>query len=74
MDTQSVIIHARFAPNGTVVEIGERPQGLTPQQWFDVLSDKAANAYQSLAGGRVVFRLTRSAVDALKQEITASVA
>ncbi len=31
MDTQNIILHARFAPNGTVVEIGERPEGLTPQ-------------------------------------------
>jgi hypothetical protein len=68
MDTQSVIIHARFAPNGTVVEIGERPAGRTPQEWFDFLSDKAADVYQALAGGRGVFRLTRSKVDALKQE------
>jgi hypothetical protein len=74
MDTQNVIIHARFAPNGTVVEIGERPRGLTPQEWFDVLSDKAGNAYQALAGGRGVFRLTRSEVDALKPETTAPAA
>ncbi|MGA7805870.1 hypothetical protein [Bradyrhizobium sp.] len=74
MDTQNVIIHARFAPNGTVVEIGERPQGLTPQEWFEFLSTKAGDAYQSLAGGRGVFRLTRSSVDALKQETTAPAA
>jgi hypothetical protein len=65
---EKVIIHARFAPNGTVVEISERPAALSPQQWFNVLSDKAAGAYQSLAGGRGVFRLTRTEVDGLKQE------
>ncbi|HTO59801.1 MAG TPA: hypothetical protein VMM15_00960 [Bradyrhizobium sp.] len=62
-----VIIHARFAPNGTVVEISERPTGLTPQEWFNFLSDKAGDVYQTLAGGRGVFRLTRGEVDALKQ-------
>ncbi|MFO1107726.1 MAG: hypothetical protein U1E61_00935 [Bradyrhizobium sp.] len=68
MDTQSVILHARFAPNGTIVEIGERPADLPPQEWFDFLSGKAANAYQTLAGGRGVFRLTRSELETLKQQ------
>lgn len=67
MDTQGVIIHARSAPNGTVVEISERPAGLTPQQWFNFLSENAGDVYQTLAGGRGVFRLTRERVDRLKQ-------
>ncbi len=67
MDTQGVIIHARFAPNATVVEISERPAGLTPQEWFNFLSDNAGSVYQTLAGGRGVFRLTRGQVDELKQ-------
>jgi hypothetical protein len=67
MDTQNVILHVRFAPNGTVVEISERPQSLTPQAWFDFLSDKAGDVYQALAGGRGVFRLTRTELDPLKQ-------
>lgn len=74
MDTQSVILHARFAPNGTVVEIGERPQGLPPQAWFDFLSDKAGDVYQAFAGGRGVFRLTRTELDALKQAATPAAA
>jgi len=68
MDTQDVIIHARFAPNGMVVEISERPAALSPQDWFNYLSDKAGTAYQALAGGRGVFRLTRGEVDRLKGE------
>ncbi len=67
MDTQNVILHARFAPNGTVVEISERPAGLSPQDWFNFLSDKAGDVYQALAGGRGVFRLTRAEVDVLKE-------
>jgi hypothetical protein len=66
-EQEKVIIHARFAPNGTVVEIGERPAALTPQDWFNFLSEKAGDAYQTLAGGRGVFRLSRGEVDALKQ-------
>jgi len=67
MDTQSVVLHARFAPNGTVVEIGERPSSLSPQDWFNFLSDKAGDVYQAFAGGRGVFRLTKAELDALKQ-------
>ncbi|TCT07875.1 hypothetical protein [Aquabacter spiritensis] len=68
MDPQTVILHVRFAPNGSVVEISERPPTLSPQDWFNTLSFKAADAYQTLAGGRGVFRLTRAGVDALRAE------
>ncbi len=68
MEPEKVIIHARFAPNGTVVEISERPTALAPHEWFNFLSEKAGQAYQTLAGGRGVFRLTRAEVDALKQQ------
>lgn len=68
MDAQNVVLHARFAPNGSAVEISERPAGLSPQDWFNFLSDKAGNAYQAFAGGRGVFRLTRTEVDALKRD------
>ncbi len=74
METQDVIIHVRFAPNGTVVEIGERPKAISPQEWFFYLSDKAANAYQPLAGGRGVFRLTRDEVETFKAESTPTAA
>ena len=69
MDT--LIIHVRFAPNGTVVEIGERPQGLNPQEWFNLLCERAGTNYQTLAGGRGVFRLTRQEVDGLKGSLAA---
>ena len=74
MSTETVIIHARFAPNGTVVEISERPNGLTPQDWFNLLSDKAGDVYQAFSGGRGVFRLPPARLDALKAESTASAA
>jgi len=34
MDSANVMIHVRFAPNGTVIEISERPPGVSPQDWF----------------------------------------
>jgi len=74
MESQSVLVHVRFAPNGTVVEISERPSALSPQDWFNSLCDKASDVYQPLAGGRGVFRLTRTVVDAFKAESTANAA
>nr|WP_128947951.1 MULTISPECIES: hypothetical protein [Bradyrhizobium] len=68
MNSQEVIIHVRFAPNGRVIQISERPAKLNPNQWFDVLNTRASSAYRPLARGRGVFRLSRTAVDAFKQE------
>ena len=68
MESDNRLIHVRFSPSGTVVEIGERPDALTPQQWFNFLSLRAANAYQALAGGRGVFRLAEGSIEALKTE------
>jgi hypothetical protein len=75
MESQNVMIHVRFAPNGTVVEISERPTGKNPQEWFDYLSDRVGGkTYQPLSGGRGVFRLTREQVDSLKAESAPSAA
>jgi hypothetical protein len=74
MESEKVIIHLRFAPNGTVVEIGERPEGLSPQEWFNFLSQAAGDAYQPFSGGRGVFRLGRGKIDALKAESVKSAA
>jgi hypothetical protein len=65
-DAAKVMIHVRFAPNGTVVEISERPAHVSPQDPFDFLSTNTLDRYQALAGGRGLFRLLRTEVDALK--------
>lgn len=74
MEAEKVIIHVRFAPNGAAVEISERPEGLSPQQWFNFLSLAAGDAYQPFSGGRGVFRLGRTKIDALKAESAKSAA
>lgn len=68
MSKEAVVLHGKFAPNGAVVELAERPAGLTPQQWFNFLSVQAADAYQTFAGGRIVFTLTRERLDTLKAQ------
>ncbi|MEC4591722.1 MULTISPECIES: hypothetical protein [Nitrospirillum] len=71
MHVETVMIHVRFAPDGTVTEIGERPAAVPAQAWFNLLSLKATGPYQALAGGRGVFRLPRSEIESLKGEVAA---
>ena len=66
MQPNKILIHLRFAPDASVVEISERPKSLTPQQWFNALSDRFGDAYQPLSGGRGVFRLTAEELGAFK--------
>ncbi|WP_044559119.1 hypothetical protein [Azospirillum sp. B4] len=71
MVVESVMIHVRFAPNGTVTEIGERPATLSPQDWFNHLSLKAGTHYQTFVGGRGLFRLPRPEIEDLKAAVAA---
>lgn len=66
----NVLIHVRFAPNGLVTEIGERPASVEPHAWFDLLSAKAGGSYQALSGGRGVFRLSRDEIAVLQPVTT----
>jgi hypothetical protein len=50
-------VHVRFAPNGAVSEIGARPPGMTPQEWFNTLSRSCADCYRALPGGRGLFKI-----------------
>lgn len=68
MENEQVMIHVRFAADGSVTEIGERPPAISAQAWFNLLSDSAGNAYNALSGGRGLFRLTRGQIETLKLE------
>jgi hypothetical protein len=60
------LIHVRFSPDGTVTEIGARPEGVLAQAWFDHLSRTAGSGYQALAGGRGIFRVEHEQLDGIK--------
>ncbi len=66
MSTNATIIHVRFAPDGSVTEIGERPASLSAQQWFDKLSEKFGATFESLSGGRGVYRVPADQIEAFK--------
>ncbi|WP_374544582.1 hypothetical protein [Rhodoblastus sp.] len=57
MAPSEIVIHARYAPDGTCMEIGERPTSVTPQAWFKYLYENAGDTAQPLAGGRLIFRV-----------------
>ncbi len=68
MDNNQIMIHVRFAPNGTVSEISARPGAITDQEWFNYLSRNTADCYESLSGGRGLFRVPSEQLAALKAE------
>jgi hypothetical protein len=68
MSTQDIMIHVRFAPDGSVTEIGERPAGCTAQQWFNFLTQQQGLSYLTLSGGRAVFRVAPEAITALREQ------
>jgi hypothetical protein len=68
-EENQVVVHVRFAPNGDVVEVGERVKGKNPQEWFDFLAAKyGGQHYLGLSGGRGVFRLTKDQLELAKSE------
>ena len=71
MEKDQVMIHVRFAPNGTVTEIGERPGALSAQAWFNLLANATQDNYEALSGGRGLFRLSRAEVDQMKSSAAA---
>jgi len=68
------MIHVSFAPNGTVTNIGELPADANPQTWFIFLTREAGTAYEALANGRGVFRLTPENLTDLSKTFSARVA
>ena len=51
MTDELVAIHVRFANDGSVAEISQRPAPLSPQQWFNALSGRRGAGRVSRFGG-----------------------
>lgn len=66
MENDQIMIHVRFAPDGTVAKISECPSALSTQQWFNLLASSTTDHYETLSGGRALFRLPKQQVDQLK--------
>jgi hypothetical protein len=66
MTSDKRILHVRFAADGTVTEIAERPPSLDAQQWFKKLTETAGSSFETLSGGRGLFRLTPDEIAAIQ--------
>lgn len=64
--SDAVILHVRFRPDSHVWEIAERPEGLDKEEWFKLLHARAGDRYETRAGGRGFFRLTRMELESIK--------
>lgn len=62
------LVHVVFANDGTVRKISECPPGLSLQSWFNFLSRDTRERYESLSGGRGVFRLGPGELLSLQQK------
>lgn len=65
-----IAIHVRFAPDGTVSEIGSRPGSITPQAWFNALSASFGTSFRALTGGRGIFVIAAEKISALQSRIS----
>ena len=66
MENDKVMIHVRFALDGSVAAIGERPSALSDQDWFNLLASSTTDSYETLSGGRALFRLPKQQVEQIK--------
>ena len=66
MENDKVMIHVRFAPDGSVATIGERPSALSEQDWFNLLASSTTDSYETLFGRRALFRLPKQQVEQIK--------
>ncbi len=65
-----VTVHVRFAPDGSVSEIGARPADATPQGWFNTLSANCGNSFRALTGGRGIFVVASDKLSALQSTLS----
>lgn len=70
--SSEVTVHVRFAPDGTVSEIGFRPAGTTPQAWFVALSRSRPGSFRALTGGRGLFVLPSATLDQARGALPAA--
>jgi hypothetical protein len=64
--SDDVILHVRFHPDSRVWEIAERPDTLDKEQWFKLLCARFGSKFQTRAGGRGFFRISRVELESSK--------
>ena len=72
MSEDIVLIHLSFSNDGSVIRVSDPPPGATCQSWFDHLSRQAGEYYQTLSGGRGVFRIPAHELERLRAPFSAN--
>jgi hypothetical protein len=63
------IVYVVFSNDGRVKKISGCPEGVAAQDWFNFLSRTTHDRYESLAGGRGIFRLEKEKIETLAREV-----
>ena len=66
LNSATLLLHVRFRPDTTILNIDECPAEMTNEEWFKRLCARAGGKFATRAGGRGFFRLTHVELEALK--------
>lgn len=66
LNSATVLLHVRFRPDTTILNIDECPAEMTNEEWFKRLCARAGGKFATRAGGRGFFRLTHVELETLK--------
>lgn len=64
-DSNPVLIHIRFRPDGSILHITDLPDHLSEDEWFKLLCSAIGGKYHTRAGGRGFFRTTRLELESI---------
>jgi len=68
LNSAPVLLHVRFRPDTTILNIDECPAEMTNKEWFKRLCARAGGKFATRAGGRGFFRLTHVELETLKAQ------
>jgi hypothetical protein len=66
LNSATVLLHVRFRPDTTILNIDECPAEMSNEEWFKRLCARAGGKFATRAGGRGFFRLTHVELETLK--------
>jgi hypothetical protein len=66
LNSATVLLHVRFRPDATILNIDECPAEMTKEEWFKRLCARAGGKFATRAGGRGFFRLSHVELETLK--------